>query len=217
MNQLAAYVDQVADDPYRSLALLQQLGLHYVVVERLWTTTLLDVREPLLAEFRSECSKYEIEILAIEVDSHTDRVPLISSYLKNPYVIYRQQPALQQIVDSVQANYVPVTYFAEGAQKSSSRLKWLFDPCAFPPGKAMAAWHDDANFFGVSVHDKDYVSGSKPLGFGKTGVLDVVKNTTNKWLLFKPSLGRRYGSLETREDIFKENLSLLRAVLPQES
>ena len=62
MNQLAAYVDQVADDPYRSLALLQQLGLHYVVVERLWTTTLLDVREPLLAEFRSECSKYEIEI-----------------------------------------------------------------------------------------------------------------------------------------------------------
>ncbi len=217
MNQLAAYVDQVADDPYRSLALLQQLGLHYVVVERLWTTALLEVKEHLLEEFRKECAKCNVEILANEVDSHTDRVPLIASYLKNPYVIYKQQPTIQQIVDSVQANYVPVTYYTQGAEKSSSRLKWLFDPCLLPATRAPSVWQNDSNFFGISVHDRDYVSGPKPLGYGKSGVLEVVQKATDKWLLVKPSLGRRYGSLETREDIFKENLNLLRAVLPKES
>ncbi len=212
MNNIAAFVDQVADDPSRALEVCKEVGIQYVAISRLWTTDILGVKDYLLAEFRGQCEKLGLTIIAVEVERHAERVPLVVSYLKCPYVLYKEMPAANEIVESVQYNFVPLVLFKLGAESRSSRLKFVYDPVSYQPSQLEKIWQSQ-DFTGIIVSDMDYTSGPKPLGLGQTGVLRTVHSVSNKWLFVRPQLGRRYGSLDSREAIFRANYDLLSASL----
>lgn len=213
MNNIAAYIDQVADDPIAGLQVCKRLGIRYVVVRKLWTTNIAEVKDHLLLDFRNACAANGVDILAIESDEYVDRIPLVVSFFKCAFVIYKQAISQDKIVESVQFNYVPIQVYRPGAEKTSSRVKFLFDPAEIPIGKSQEYWNND-KFFGLVVCDRDQ-SGPKPIGFGAVGIKGILESVSNKWVILKPSLGRRYGSLDSRESIFVANYDLLKSSLKE--
>lgn len=212
MNNIAAYIDQVADEPSRALEVCKELGIQYVVTSRLWSTDILNVKDDLLSEFRGQCEAHGLTIVAIDVERHAERVPLVVSYFKCPYVMYHEMPAAAHVFESVQYNYAPLVYFKPGIDNKSSRVKLVYDPVSYQQNELDKIWKSQ-DFIGIIVSDKDYTSGPKPFGIGQTNILTLSKSVQNKWLFIKPQLGRMYGSLNSREAIFRANFELLQQSL----
>lgn len=213
-EQIAAYVDQVSDDPMRAVELCGKLGIRYLAVSRLWSTDIASCSDEALSAFKKKCVESGVDVIAIESKTYGPKIPLIASYFKSPHVIYRSPITTDAVIESVQYNYVPLVYYSPGIVKDSSRVKYFYDPTLVGLNHFENAWGSiKQQVAAVSVNDYDARAGAKPFGVGQNQLKQWLPETVGKWNILKPNLGRRLGSLNTREEIFAANFSTYKSLI----
>jgi hypothetical protein len=214
MTNVAAYVDQVSDDPIKAVDVCKQLGIGYLVVSKLWSTDVNNCKDELLQSFRKKCADAGIDIIAIETVEHTNRTSLIANYLKANKVIYQKSPNPDAIIESVQHDFVPLVYYRRNDEKNSSRVKYYYDPTMIGSNHFENDWPKVKDqVVAVSVNDQTPRVGARAFGVGENQLKQLLPAAADKWMMLKPNLGRRIGSLDSKEAIFASNFNVFKNLI----
>lgn len=63
--KVAAYLDQVSEDPVKAIGILSELGLKNVIIRRAWTNNICNVNDNLCAKIRGALLHYNMKVVLI--------------------------------------------------------------------------------------------------------------------------------------------------------
>jgi hypothetical protein len=213
-QRIAAYVDQVSDDPLKAIDVCKSLGIRYLAVSKLWSTDILSCNDDALAAFKKRCQAAGLDVIALEADQHSPRMSVLASYFKVNQVVYRQPISSDVVMESVHHDFMPLVYYQKGFEKSSSRVKYYYDPSLVGKNHFGSVWSGVKDqVSSVSVNDRDARIGARPFGSGENQFKAWLPDARDKWHFLKPNLGRRIGSLDSREAVFKANFEAYKTLL----
>lgn len=220
---LAAYLDEVDDDPLVACKILSETGVSNVVLRSAWGTPLVQLSDNKHSVVKTILGDHGISVMAVALEHHTQKVgPTklghavhLSMYyeckLIAPFNYVSEQPKLFESI-SVLAEIINDTSIVSPAivagfmSGDHHNIRLLYDP-------AMLMFRFNLDPFSkywvllkkyitaVDIHDFKHGRGFVPAGLGDAR-LKLVINENPEWMLLEPGLGRRYANLTSKKESF---------------
>lgn len=221
--QLAAYLDEVDDDPSAACKVLSEVGISNVVLRSAWGTPLTQLPDNKYGLIKTILNENNISVVAVALENHTQKVGstrlghavhLAMYYgckLIVPFNYVVEQPKLFESI-SVLAEIVNDTSIVSPAVVAGfmsgdhHNIRLLYDP-------AMLMFRFNLDPFSkywvllkkyitaVDIHDFKHGKGFVPAGLGDSK-LKLVLNENPEWVFLEPGLGRRYANLTSKKESF---------------
>jgi len=223
-----AWVNNILELSDRGCKKLRDILEEYEVTPIALITTLGEVPAPSLVSLDQEyiqrafnlASYFKTPIVRIQIGTKvksdvTAEVDWWMEYIKQQSIAHNISPVFEITPDSI---YIRPTDIAALLAK---HRKWqlLYDPVQLilkqKQDPFVRFWSLLKNrTAAIDVRDHKIGRGFKPVGFGDSNILltlvDVINTQYKGWLFLEPNLGRRHGSHNTKEDVFKMSVEAIK-------
>lgn len=220
---LAAYLDEIDDDPTAACKVLQEVGISNVVLRSAWGTPITELPDSKHGILRTILNNHGVSVIAVSLEHHLQKVGptkleramhlamyhgcrLIApfGYVIDNLKMLEGIIVLAEIVNDTEVtNPAVVANFMSGDHHN---IRLLYDPAMlmfkFNLDPFSKYWVLLKKYIAaVDVHDFKCGKGFVPAGLGDAR-LKLVLNENPELVLLEPGLGRRYANLTSKKESF---------------
>ena len=240
--KFAAYLDEAGDDLASASSILRSSNINYAILRDTWISDINGFNDNKCKTARTILDDNDISVISIACNKISDinRVSDIANYFKSYYIRIIKPNNITNIdkwlheLDIVgkerdlQLLLEPNITFGSKLDdlllcSKYSNVRVLFDPVE------LLLKHNH-NFIdglfdplinyisAVDIRDYKHGFGFKNIGFGSAQIKSIVSKLGrdfNGWYFMEPNLGRRYGSIIGRSEIFKSAVESFKSVLQE--
>lgn len=225
----AVYLDEVSQYPQEACEHLRNLQIDTVVLRSAWGGPVVDLNDANLALLRSILSGHGINALMLSTTSEDlDRILQVGKFLNVSKIRFVGRPTKQWLSDisaaCIRFDVCPLFEickdYLSDMDMFDTHMKWkfIFDPSQLQPRKSVDLWHRYKSRCDIlELHDFRAGMGHKPVGYGDTNILQIIKDALlggfSGWFVLESGLGARYKDTVGTKHTFNLALEAVDSVL----